>query len=558
VLVSLVALVVYANTLGNGLVYDDKNILLSPLLGTPWNIAAVFDNRFYPNLGNDIELYRPLTNFGYLVNHWFNEVVTGSGANAAGFHVVGVLMHMCAACLFYAWLVSLELERKVALSAALVFAVLPIHTEAVASVFNRSEAQATIFGLAFLLLHRRGAWPLAMVAYLCAAWSKESAVAFLPVAIAADLYRSRASAGGPGDRPRTNWNHYAGYVGVALLWFVLRADALRGVEPSTLVIENPLRAASFVERALTAGRVQFEYLRLLLVPLELSTDYSLRQIPIVTSALDPGFIAFAAVLAGATALAWFARKRQAIVTFAIVAYACLFSVTSNFLLPTGTIMGERLAYAPSMLVCLLIASTIWTARYWIGERFVVAAIAGLLAVYATKSIAQNRVWHDELTLFAEQVRTAPDSAKSHINYGCALDVDALDLESRAASAGRGGRTAEQQTLQLAAIERHREALAQYEASIAIYDQYAQAHYLSANARHALQEPPDEIIAAYRRAIRVDPSHVDARVNLAVTLIECKRLDEARQVVLEIAALDPGHPSLPGLQRQLAQAGTSRK
>jgi hypothetical protein len=552
-LVACLSVAVGVNTLWNGFVYDDKNILLSPLLHDPWNLSAFFSNHFYPNIDQDVRLYRPLSNLFYVVNVRLVEWFTGTPASPAGMHAVTVLMHAGVACLFLAWLTRLDIRRSLALSAAALFAVLSIHSEVVASIYNRSEAQAALFGLLFLILHRRGWWLAAAPTFLLAMWSKESALAFLPVALFADVLFPREELSSAQAHGRVRFGAFAAYAGVAVLWMILRADVLQGTEESTLVIENPLRSASFAERVLTVCKTQLEYLRLQLLPVQLSSDYSFRQIPIVTRFTDPHVLGFVVILAVSATLAWRWRRRQPIVLFAVAGYAACFALTSNLLVPIGTLMGERLAYAPSLFFVLLSAHLAWSTERWVGRRAVVAGLILLTGAFAVKSAAQNRFWRDDLTLFAEQVRTAPNSAKSHLNYGAALDVDAIGMEQRALGMDAPQHAAEQTELQQAALARRREALAQYEASASLYAEYGHTYYMIGNSLHALKEPTDRIVAAYRTAVRLDPYHVDARVNLAATLIEARRFDEARAVVHEIAALDPGHRSLPALQRLLAAA-----
>ena len=551
-LIAFVAFAAYANTLRNGLAYDDKIILQSPLLHDPWNVGAIFDNKFYGEVARNVALYRPLNDWSYLANHRLDEILTGSGASPAGLHVVNIALHAAAGCLLLAWLVTLQLDRRVAFTAALLFAVLPIHTETVANITGRSDAQATMFGLAFLILHRRGAWFLAAPAYLCALWSKESAIAFLPLAIATDLiFRDREQ--------RWKFTSYALCAALAATWFFLRADAMRNVggppsPPDFIFIENRVTNAPLRERIFTACSVQLDYLRLQLYPKQLSSDYSLDQLPVVTSVFDKGCLGFLAVLAAAVASAWFLRKRAPVVTMALLGYAILFSTTSNFIVPIGTIMAERLAYMPSLFFCLLLAIGLWNVERWIGARGVIAAIALFTAAYAAKTIAQNRVWRDDLTLFAEQIRSAPRSAKSHVNYGGALDAAARQQDEIATRAAKDGRQPDKDAAQAAAAKLHREAIAQLEQSLSIYDKYGETYYLIGNALHGLHEDPEKIIAAFRDAIRVTPGHIDARINLALTLIDARRFDEARVQAQEVAARAPNHPSLPGLARLLSNPG----
>jgi tetratricopeptide (TPR) repeat protein len=530
--VALVALAVYANTLGNGFVYDDHIILHSPLLGKPWSFAAIFDNQFRPASAGRIANYRPLNDWSHLLNYSLSRWITGAGASGACFHLVNALLHAAVACLALAWFAELGLGRRVALTGALLFAVLPIHTEAVANITGRSEMEAAMFGLVFLILHRRRARAWAAIAYALALLCKESAIAFLPLAVAMDVCLPREEARRARDVPEhvagarrlPLWS-YGALAVIALAWLLLRAYAVQSADQLPTIVQNPLRFVPLGERLLTAARVQLDYLRLELFPIQLSSDYSMNQIPVVTSALDPRFLVFSAVLAAAIAGAWHLRRRAPIVAFAVLGYAILFSTTSNFLVPIGTIMGERLAYAPSLMVSLLLASALWQAERWIGARGVIAAVALLALAYAGKTFAQNRVWHDELTLFAEQARTAPDSAKAHAQYGNAL-----------VEAGRD-----------------REAIAQYERSIAIRAYKPEVFYQMGCALNRVHADPEQSIAAFRGAIERLPNHLDARAALALTLIAVRRWDEARAEVREIAARDPGHSSLDVLDRLLAAA-----
>jgi hypothetical protein len=48
----------------------------------------------------------------------------------------------------------------------------------------------------------------------------------------------------------------------------------------------------------------------------------------------------------------------------VLAYAILFSPTANILFPIGTIMGERLVYAPSLGLALLLGILLARSRHW--------------------------------------------------------------------------------------------------------------------------------------------------------------------------------------------------
>ncbi len=414
--VALAAIACYAATLGYGLVLDDKQFLTSPLRTRPFDVLAVWRNGFLAPEFHYLGLYRPLSQWTLLLNGRANAVFLGATTAGVGFHAVNVLLHAGACLALLAWLRSLPLRRGVPFVAALLFAVHPIHTEAVANVSARSEPLALLFGCAFLLAHRRARPIAATLCLLAALWSKESAVGFVAVAIAADLaFRE------PGERrPVLAWSlHAAAFAG----WLWLRALA-----------------------------VQLDYLRMLLWPTRQSIDYAYAHRQVLASAADPRVLAFAACVVAGVVAAFLARRRAPVVALAVAGYAALFAVTSNFLFPIGAIEAERLAYMPSAFFCLLGASILVGFSAALPRIAGVAWLAALVLVLGAKTVRQSSAWKDEGTLVRAAVVAAPDSAKAHLLIAQILETEGDPLA----------------------------ALGEYEASLRIYDGYGWTWFLLGN------------------------------------------------------------------------------
>jgi hypothetical protein len=367
---------------------------------------------------------------------------------------------------------------------------------------------SALFGLLFLILHRQRRSPvLCAFVYLLALWSKESGIAFFPLAIAMDIaFRDRAKAW-----PFWAYGTYSMTLGG---WLAMRSAALAGQPLAIPFVDNPLTSATLASRLLTVVRVQLDYLRLQLFPVALSSDYSYNQIPLISEPADPHVIVGLIVFLLAIAVAWRIRKAHPLVPFAILGYAMLFAPTSNVLLPIGTIMGERLAYSPSIMVCLLVAYAVWQVSLRLG-RSVAAGFIALLIVFGGLAIARNTTWANELTFFREQIHSAPNSAKAHYGLGAVLAFSGND----------------------------REAVSEYENAIAILPYYSEAFFNLGNALRRLGSDPEKVIEAYRNTIRFNPAHADARANLALFLLEHGRTDEARPLVEELVRLNPRHPAL---------------
>lgn len=517
--VAALAFLAFANTLGHGLVYDDKLILWSPLVRDPWNLRALFTSEYYDSPKGNLEIYRPLTNATFVLNYAINRWISGDGADPFGFHLATVTCHVFASVLVFAWLDRLGAAPAMAWTAALLFAVHPLHSEAVANVSGRSEPLAAAFGLAFLIVHRRGHILGAAGLYLCALWSKESAIAFLPVAVLVDWLV-------PVGAPARRMSSYAACALTLLGWFLLRAGALSDPPSPISFIDNPLVRVSTLERVLTAAKVQLMYLRLEILPFGLSTDYSFDHVALARGPLDPAVLGCAGVVLLASYVAVRSYRATPFVAVAIVAYGLCWAVTSNVFITIGTLMAERLAYAPSIFVCLLASLGAWSLARHVGTRAIVVAIGLCTLAGLALTVAQNRVWRDESSLYRDQVRTAPDSAKSHLNLAQNL-VAAGDLAA---------------------------AAAEYETSLRIAPDYAWSWYLLGDT-HARLNERDRAIEAWRRAIEVDPAHIEARVRLIGELLALGRRSPALPHMTELVARDPRHPELKDLLERAQRASS---
>jgi tetratricopeptide (TPR) repeat protein len=511
--VAAVAVACYAPSLAYGLVYDDKIIPESPLIARPFDFLAVLRGGFYPAQLRTTPVYRPLSQWSFLLNWRANEVFLGAGDSGFGFHLPNVLLHAAACVLLLAWLRSLRLRAPIPFLAALLFAVHPIHVEAVANVFGRSEPMALAFGLGFLIAHRRGRPILAAFLYLLAMWSKESGVPFLGVAVLADLLFPTE---GGGFRRRS----FTTYAGTLALWIVLRAIAVHGIPADTVFIDNPAFSAPAFQRILTAAAVQLDYLRLLVWPISQSADYSFAQREVVTSALDPRVLGFVAVLVLAIVAGLRSRRRAPVVLLSVAGYAILFSVASNFGLPIGTIEGERLAYAPSIFAVLLAAFLLRSVP--IGS----AAALFLAAGWTFLTVREERVWRDEPTFYREMVRTAPRSAKAHMSLGTYLGPNG-DVEG---------------------------SIREYETAVEIAPAYGRAWIALAGLRR-MQENLDGAVVAWRRALDLDPSVSSARADLATALLDLGRREEAAAEARELFARDLLHRRLPAILDRLAEGAS---
>ena len=54
------------------------------------------------------------------------------------------------------------------------------------------------------------------------------------------------------------------------------------------------------------------------------------------------------------------------------------------------------------------------------KKYAVGLLGAILLIFSFTTIKQNRVWHDDLSLWSASVKQQPDCARAHYNLGYAL------------------------------------------------------------------------------------------------------------------------------------------
>lgn len=390
-------LLVYANTLRNDFTMDDDLYILRNAQVKSPSVTGLFKPTSYNNV------FRPVA-FGSYALNW-----ALGGANPFGYHFLDLLLHAAVTLLLYLLLRQLleDLQQgtTIAWVAALIFAVHPIHTEAVASIAGRSELLAAGFLLGAWLLHLFDRPVLAVFCFLLALLSKESAVAFVPLVLAGDYARGKF-------KPLYRYGVIAG-ASAAYLGLLWKVQGGRFGEKAINFLDNPLAHLPASLRILNAIRTAWKYVGLHVFPATLSCDYSYNSILLYANRWHTAPAAMAALLVVAIWI-WTFRTQRREWFLAGGIYLLTFAVTANILVPTGTIMGERLAYLPSAGFCLLVA-LIWVRFANRTKRLAVAVLVLILTALGTRTVARNLDWHDNFTLFSAGVKAVPGSAKMHCN-----------------------------------------------------------------------------------------------------------------------------------------------
>ncbi|KAK9831331.1 hypothetical protein WJX81_003095 [Elliptochloris bilobata] len=307
---------------------------------------------------------------------------------------------------------SVEARRAEAALAAALFALHPVHTEAVAGVVGQAELLSAALSLAALLLYARAAQPrertvlahwllvgTSLLLVWAAALTKEIGITTVGAMALYDallLPWPPLQPRMPGRATPVSSRRLQGRPHVqspelrrwaAALWALARSRkvarlaagagavgcyvALRSLlAVDQLVrtfrkVENPIPFVGPTAARLTTGYLHARYMGLLLAPVQLSADWSFACIPPLEALADPRNLATAALYAWLLWVLLSARPWQVVMQRArwrlVVAAGLVvapFFPAANVLFPVGTFIGERLLYAPSIGFCLLAADAL--------------------------------------------------------------------------------------------------------------------------------------------------------------------------------------------------------
>ena len=186
---------------------------------------------------------------------------------------------------------------------------------------------------------------------------------------------------------------------------------------STPFVDNPLFQIDVASRVVNASYLLGRYFSLAILPFQLSADYSFNQIPLISTVIPSFelFVAFCVIALIILSAIIFYRKKN-ISSLAILWFFITFALTSNVFFPIGTIFGERLAYLPSVGICLLLGDLINKQSGIISK----SALTAFFFYYLLILIPRNNDWKNDLTLNNSQIHISPQSAKTQDNYGLVL------------------------------------------------------------------------------------------------------------------------------------------
>ena len=387
------ALVAYIPTLWNRFALDDIYIVvLNPLVRAPSGMWRAFGASYWAgNLNTTV--YRPLAVATYALDWMVGSPIW--------FHFVNVLWHV-AATLLVAHLARRRAGDAAALIAGVLFAVHPLHVEAVANIVGRNELMAATFVLLAVFAALEYERPvLSAIAFAGGLLSKENAIVTPALIVFAWLLGMKPLPA----RRRLVW-FGATWAIVVTAYFALRYVVFRQYGAGIVAVAPVFNGASPLTVRLTAVAALGDVARLLLFPLHLRADYSPAERTAVTSFVDARFLVGVLVVAAwgtLLVLAW--KRRRAPEAYGLGWIAVAYAPVANLVFPIGVLIAERTLYLPSVGLALAVGGAL---RQLQGRSLALTA-ALLFVLGGARSALRIPAWRDNAHAAAYLLDDAPQS-----------------------------------------------------------------------------------------------------------------------------------------------------
>ncbi|HIJ96084.1 MAG TPA: tetratricopeptide repeat protein [Desulfuromonadales bacterium] len=485
--VATVAFLVYANSLGNGFVWDDDLVILAnPALNGAF--SDIFSSIDTGRVTEPTPYYRPLTLLTYFIEqrlHGFTPFLV---------RIVNVLLHTINTFLVYRLAASLTISKSAAVIAGLLFAVHPLQSEAVDFNSSRNTMLAAFFVLTTYLAHQRSvrdnsvAWAYAGASLLFAGLlSKEIALFVLLMIGFIEFMHAR------GDASFT-WRAFIfrliPYTISFALYMALRNHALAGAGVHLEIL--PGLGTRLLDNLYIIPR----YLLTIIWPVSGSAKYfvpddlNLLALPLVT--------AWSLIIAACVWL--FTRGLSPATIFGFVwLFAFWLPVSGIFPIPSAP-LADRYLYVP-VIGLWLIAGDQFVSLFQstrLPQRYGTVTMVAVVLLLSFVTFRRNMVWNNDISLFTRLADQHPERAFAYHNLGCAyLDkVKNLDLAERS----------------------FEKALALQPTFPRLHTQIGYVRLLRGDYAGALQH--------YTEALQINPFDAEAHLNSGMALENLQRYDEA--------------------------------
>ena len=395
--------IVYGNSLLNGFVWDDWELMVRNDAYISFDLSRIFLSK-----ANALE-YLPVRDLTLAIDAqiW--------GMRPFGFHVMNLIFYLLGVAALYilckdlALLVGAEGGAFIAFWTALIFALHPLHAEVVNGIAFRNNILAMLFLAVSLDVLIRGLctkksslFALSLLLFIMALLSKASAI-FFPAFLAAVLALVPDTVASKKHRVLLFmafaiidigmiWLHYANAVNTKMIHPAFQDD----------------QGAAFLMALVRAPQIVLFYLKMLLFPFSLTVEY--RTLFLWDASVAWSLLSLT-VMAAMLMATWKWKKEYPLLLLG-VSWFLLSLVPVLNLFPTYPVVADRYAY-PAVLGFALAASQLLKIAVERRKALIYLAWCVVLA-WGIRDVTRNRDWRSDITLWTSAIAADPNTSRRYI------------------------------------------------------------------------------------------------------------------------------------------------
>lgn len=448
-------------TINGDFVFDDSVAITKNKDVTSKSWLDCFYNDFW---GTEIKSelshksYRPLTILTFRINYF----MSGERLIAIHFKITNLICHIWGCIVLWIFLrtvlnIQNEGFYETSFLTTLLFAVHPIHVEAVSGIVGRADVMASnIFLLAFLVYHfsqskSKSIWKhlILLTTIILSGISmlfKENGITVLGFCLVYEIMNKmkfmKLKKSTTGNFVINNRFVNLELDSILRILIILSGAILLlsgrwlimgGSYPEFKPVDNP---AAFVEnyytRVKTYNYIYFLNILLLIWPQWLCYDWSMGCIPLLENNMDfrTIFIFIMYIYGGLLIKSLFNNKNHSTTKRSLIIGVSLmilpFLPAANIVRPVGFVIAERILYISSSGYCLLIVigyKKICNKVNSVKCKVLSAMFLFLLIIYGMRSFQRSGDWQNEYKLFTSGLSVCPLNAKIHYNVAKVADSE---------------------------------------------------------------------------------------------------------------------------------------
>ena len=400
---------VYSNVYQNGFLWDDEFLLQRNLFLRSWDgLWPLLTHSSTGGSGGVDSFYRPIQGLAYFF------IYRLFGLNLFALHFFNVLVHWFNALLIYKWVKSLWQHQSAGFIAAFLWAVHPVHVEAVTYLSATADVLSTFFFLTAVICYRQH-WVFSVLTFILAVLTKESATILPAVLVLLEFW------------PQRKW-HWSYLRRTLIFWLITLSYLIaRHLFSQKNVYQFYATPNIYTEnlhvRVFTFLAALGKYFELIFFP------HDLHMERLHSVFVSPFFAPVFLVILGLALLAFVLWRRRYIPQDALFLgvgwFLVAFIPMSGIILPVNSLLLEHWLYLPSIGVAAAIG---FACSYSYQDKAILPFVFLLAGVLGWQTFTYNKVWRDPATFYRHILSFETGTARVHNNLAMELSEKG-DFES---------------------------------------------------------------------------------------------------------------------------------